>query len=362
MPGMYNSLLMGGVTEQCGIWSMLPTDRVVSVRAARTLLEALDTRPESAPVVSTCQVAGNSVGEIVDSVLDELEAAARGLFPAWLPGAEVLTGRSALDIRAVRVLSRKLSSITRHFGPFVSDLAVAALLGKRMTAGRFARETRAAGLTRILAESYPCPGIALLVVGPTDADPNRQRILASACEWLSDHTPAAVWIAGEAIPDIDRFPEIVLPRPEAPHTTDDLLSGRTRLRYPAPVGRPHPGSAAEQKLERALETCEWATGRRWNMPYRTSPLRPPIRMDLIWPDARCVVEVDGDDHRLRHKYAADRTRDVQLQLDGFGVLRFTNEQVLDDVATVLVAIEQFLTDRRREQNTLLATTTKGLAQ
>jgi len=349
---------MGGAIEQCGIWSMLPTDRVVSVRSARTLLEALDARPENAPVVFSCQVAGDSVGHIVDSVLDELEAAARGLFPAWLPGAEALTGRSALEIQAVQVLSRKLASTSRHFAPFVSELAVASLLEKRLQVGRFARETRAVGLARVLADSYSCPGIALLVVGPTHADPNRQRILASACEWLSGHTRVAVWISDDAIPDIDRFPVIVLP--QAQHKIDDLPAGRTRLRYPALVGRPHPGSAAEQKLERALETCEWAVGRRWNMPYRTSPLRPPIRVDLIWPDASCVVEVDGDDHRLRHKYAADRTRDVHLQLDGFGVLRFTNEQVLDDVATVLGAIEQFLTDRRREQNNLLMTTRKAL--
>ena len=59
-----------------------------------------------------------------------------------------------------------------------------------------------------------------------------------------------------------------------------------------------------------------------------------------------MVEVDGPDHCSAMKFEADRRRDVHLQLEGFAVLRFTNYQVLDDVATVLSQIERFIQSRR----------------
>ena len=44
-----------------------------------------------------------------------------------------------------------------------------------------------------------------------------------------------------------------------------------------------------------------------------------------------MVEIDGSDHRGILKYAADRRRDNGLMLDGFAVLRFTNEEIVDDL-------------------------------
>lgn len=358
---MYGLSVMGGMVDERDAWSMLPSNRIVRLDSADTLLASLDPLPEHAPAILACHVAsGESVTDVVGAVLDELETAALGLFPAWLPGAENMNGRSALEMHAVRVLARTLASTSRHFGPFVTDLAAAALTGTRLDPGRFAQQTRAVGLTRVLADSYGRENVALLVTG--DADIHRQQVLVTACEWLADHGRTAVWISGDAIPGIDRFPTVTLPRPATPGRSPQAPAGRTRVRFPALAGRPHPGSAAELKLEKALAACEWAHGRRWNMPYRTSVLQPWIRVDLIWPDALCIVEVDGDDHRLREKYAADRTRDVRLQIDGFGVLRFTNEQVLDDVTSVLVAIEQYLSGRRRDPGTVPAATAKGSAQ
>jgi very-short-patch-repair endonuclease len=52
--------------------------------------------------------------------------------------------------------------------------------------------------------------------------------------------------------------------------------------------------------------------------------------------------VDGPDHCGVLKFEADRRRDVHLQLEGFAVLRFTNDQILGDVATVRSQIERFI--------------------
>ncbi|MBF8185189.1 DUF559 domain-containing protein [Nonomuraea sp. K274] len=99
-------------------------------------------------------------------------------------------------------------------------------------------------------------------------------------------------------------------------------------------------------LEAALVRCEWAYGRAWNQTYQPHPLAAPIRVDLLWEKERCVVEIDGADHRGAATFAADRQRDVRLQLDGYAVLRFTDVQVLIDMDTVIRQIGRFLRGRR----------------
>ena len=121
---------------------------------------------------------------------------------------------------------------------------------------------------------------------------------------------------------------------------------RPVLTYPPLAGAPRADSTAEQRLERALTPYEWARGRQWNCRYECDPLGQPYRLDLFWPDAGLVVEVDGPEHRQRLKFADDRHRDVQLSLRGLLVVRFTNEEVLADVHAVLRAIERLLCLRR----------------
>jgi hypothetical protein len=124
--------------------------------------------------------------------------------------------------------------------------------------------------------------------------------------------------------------------------------GRDRqvVAYPPLAGRPHPRSPAEMRLEAALAPRPWAAGRCWNRTLSVHPLVNPVQPDLVWDDARCVVEIDGDDHLDRYKYARDRIRDVDLQLAGYAVLRFTNAQVLADIEAVLAKLERFLAGRR----------------
>jgi len=116
--------------------------------------------------------------------------------------------------------------------------------------------------------------------------------------------------------------------------------------YPPVSGAPSPASAAELALERALAPHEWARGRCWNYRYEWHPLAQPYRLDIFWPTECLVVEVDGDDHRERLKFADDRRRDVQLHQLGQVVARFTNEDVLRDVQGVLRKIESLLIRRR----------------
>ncbi|MEU8201840.1 DUF559 domain-containing protein [Streptosporangium sp. NPDC049046] len=391
-----------------GSWAELPTGRVVRVRGADpdAIALSIDPLPDDAPAIVTYYAGDTrSAGETVSSVLGELEKAAVDLFPAWLPGAEGIGGPGGAGGRAVRVLALRAASATEHFGPFLADLAERALhevepppppgASREATArealrasreaatrealrgasraarealrgasreararrpSRFTAETRAAGLGRVIAASFGRSRAAILVHVPADLSPSAEEALVAGCEWLAHHGGLGIWLTGAPLATVDRIAVTPLRLPTEvtdllrglPEPADPQPEARTAhtVTYPALAGRPHPASVAERTLEAALATCDWATGRAWNQTHRPHPLVNPIRVDLLWRDERCVIEIDGPEHHSPRAYAADRQRDVRLQLDGYAVLRFTNAQVITDTKTVLHQIRRFLRDRR----------------
>jgi very-short-patch-repair endonuclease len=342
------------VPDHAGL-SRLPTQRVVCVFGvtAEQLAVVTDPLPDSGPLVlgyhlmaATC----SSAKAVVADVLAGLDEVARELFPVWLPGAEHIDSRSGLDRRTVRRLAVRLGQRSDHFGPFLAELAEAALLG-RPAAGEFSPETRARELGGVLRRSYGRETVALMVSAVEPIGVHDQRAFAAAAEWLANHAQMGVWIVGDLTGAVDRFPHLTVSVPdyvqELPAGTDPRRA--PTLVFPALAGRPHPSSRTEQVLEAALARCEWAAGRTWNQNYQSHPLAPPIRIDLMWPDMGCVVEIDGPDHRGALKYSDDRRRDNELQVDGHRILRFTNEQVAGDLGWVLDTIERLLTTRRRDE-------------
>ncbi|MEV0459879.1 endonuclease domain-containing protein [Catellatospora methionotrophica] len=349
---------------------------------------AMSPLPEDAPAVLTFRPpVSAAAAEVVACALDELETAALRLFPAWLPTAEHLEGPGGAGVPAVRALAAEVAATTRHFGPFLADLAEQALRAlpdrrrvattvtptsavgpdgwaggdqagpvprRRPIAGRFAPEVRATGLARVLGESYRRPYVALLVEVPGVLAVPQQRALAAAGDWLAAHGGFAVWLTGGELPAAGpvtvhpvRLPEHVAAL--AATVTEGPGAGPgpapATLIFPPVEGRPRADSEAETALEAALVEAAWAVGRSWNRRY---PARPHYVIDLVWPDERCAVEIDGDEHRGPHKFAHDRRRDVLLQLDGFAVLRFTNDQVLHERGQVLAHLKQYLRSRRTD--------------
>jgi very-short-patch-repair endonuclease len=73
---------------------------------------------------------------------------------------------------------------------------------------------------------------------------------------------------------------------------------------------------------------------------RQQPLGNYI-VDFVCLGKRLVVEVDGGQHTSQHSY--DERRDAWLQQQGFRVLRFWNNEVLQNVEGVKGAIWQALT-------------------
>ncbi len=337
-------------------WAQLPADRVLRLVGAdaETIAAQLDPLPAGAPVViAYLPHAEPNTAKVAEAMLGELAVAAVELFPQWLPAASAVAGTSRLAIAAVRAAAHDLGAATDHFGPFLADLAECGLKRRTAGLGRFSPEMRAAGLIRVLKQSYGKRAAAILIPVTDGLPADSHDALVSACEWLAQHGRVSIWLAGaarahERIPAID----VMLPRHppdvDAPPEVPKQPRGPAVL-YPPLAGRPHPGSAAEQMLEAALERHSWASGRAWNHTYDFGPLVNPVRLDLWWRDERFAVEIDGPEHRGKWRYAADRRRDRLLHNDGVSVLRFTNAEVLDDLDAVLAAIEQFLHIRRAKQ-------------
>ncbi|GAA0282162.1 endonuclease domain-containing protein [Cryptosporangium japonicum] len=316
---------------------------------AETLALALDPLPRDAPVVLTYHPrATASQPAIVAEVLGLLEASAIALFPAWLPEAAGITEPSDTNVAAVRALASRLAGRSRHFGPFLADLAARALTGAGSDRS-FQPEVRAAGLTRVLLAAYSRADVVLVVDVPEGLPAAHETPLIAALEWLAFRGGlGGVWLTGAPLADPDRVQSQRVRLPTAvPADTRGGPAPET-LTIPSLGGRPNPNSAAEQLLEKVLSSRAWARGRTWNQPFSFGPLTSQIRIDLCWEAERTAVEVDGPEHRGPLHYATDRTRDVLLQTAGYAVLRFTNDQVLGDVNAVAHQLELFLEKRRGE--------------
>ncbi len=64
-------------------------------------------------------------------------------------------------------------------------------------------------------------------------------------------------------------------------------------------------------------------------------------VDFFCAKARLVVEVDGPIHLKQRYYDEERTQMLD-ELKGYRVLRFTNEQVMNDIESVLEEIRRAL--------------------
>jgi very-short-patch-repair endonuclease len=316
----------------------------------------IDPVPGGAPAIVRFRPAAVlRVEQYVTAFLDALDQAALELFPRWLPGAEHFDGPSSLGVAAVRALAAGIAVRSDHFGPFLAATAERAQRGDAARErSRFPAEVRARGLANIMTDVYGRATVAVLIDIPNGLTPSGEHSLAAAAEWLAQHGGFTVWLAGPPLRSVDRIPSIRVtvpeylnrltaesnPEPGPPAGEPPLLT------YPPLSGVPRADSAAEQALERALAMHDWARGRCWNKVLEWHVLGKAYRLDLFWPDDGLVVEVDGDDHRERWKYADDRHRDAQLQLLGHDVVRFTNDQVLTDPQATALTIRDLLLLRR----------------
>jgi very-short-patch-repair endonuclease len=280
----------------------------------------------------------------VGAVLDAVEAAVVGLFPAWLPEAEGITGIGGSSEPAVRALALRVGSTTEHHGPYLAELASRSLRQDERLSTDF--PGRGSGPRRgpRVRRHYGRTSTALIVELP-ELRPAEELGLVDGANFLVRYGRLAVWLAGPALRSVDSVPDVRVEIPSNPLGSDQ--HNLPPVWYAPVVGRPHPASVAEQALESALAAAVWASGRAWNQTYESHALATPIRLDLAWIEEQLVVEIDGPEHRDARRFEADRRRDVLLALEGFTVVRFTNECVADDVARVVSQLERLVQNRRQ---------------
>jgi very-short-patch-repair endonuclease len=95
---------------------------------------------------------------------------------------------------------------------------------------------------------------------------------------------------------------------------------------------------AEQKLWRQLKRLSLAQSH-----FRRQATVGPFFADFACHEARLIIEVDGGQHNEAPRAAADAARTAYLTSQGYRVLRFWNNDVLENIDGVLTAIDEALT-------------------
>lgn len=72
---------------------------------------------------------------------------------------------------------------------------------------------------------------------------------------------------------------------------------------------------------------------------RQMPLGPYV-LDFVCLSVKLVIELDGETHDFVSRQTADKKRDDFLISEGFKVLRFTNDQVLSNLAGAVEVIRE----------------------
>jgi len=89
---------------------------------------------------------------------------------------------------------------------------------------------------------------------------------------------------------------------------------------------------AEQVLWEALRSY------RTQVKFRRQHLIGRFIADLCAPDRKLVIEIDGDIHLEPQRVERDKERTSAFETLGYRVIRFTNDEVIDDTQHVVDCI------------------------
>lgn len=78
------------------------------------------------------------------------------------------------------------------------------------------------------------------------------------------------------------------------------------------------------------------------MPFKRQHIIGEFIADFVCIPRRLIIEVDGGYHQIPDKQISDMERQEWLYMQGFDVIRFTNEEIIGDIDSVLETIEQQL--------------------
>ena len=124
--------------------------------------------------------------------------------------------------------------------------------------------------------------------------------------------------------------------------SDNRLAETPTKSYEQKMNKPLRAAPAVRRRAKTLradmtyaERAAWSALRRLDgLPGRFRRQEPigPYVVDFVCYAARLIVEVDGGVHDLDEVAARDQRRDAWLETQGFEVVRFTNNEILESDA------------------------------
>lgn len=323
----------------------------------RSLVESAETLCPTPTLVTVHWQTAPALDHEINHLLSAIAEAARSLWPQWYATVDERFDRERWPMTEREVCLAEASHLVQ--GRLSPGWFRKAWRACRRGCLPLVRGMSSAEQLRQLALALdPSGPIVILAVSSPDATPTRIHILARAADWLATQAACALLVllpdAWAASPELDpvNYNAVQVTADDEPAEETPLPPDRPRVVVEPPVGRPHPGSEPEQRLyERLTRDAELAGLFHCNC--RVQGFRQcTYRVDLLWADGHLVVELDGDDHRERNKYYADRDRDYRLLLAGYTVLRITNHDVLTDVALAVEKIRNVVHLRRHAHKEL----------
>ena len=102
-----------------------------------------------------------------------------------------------------------------------------------------------------------------------------------------------------------------------------------------------PFASENRKRMTKAEACLWKHSLRAKQTgYTFNRQRPVLNYiaDFMCKPLKLIIEVDGGTHFLESVKQNDKIRQQNLEQEGFTVIRFTNNEVLTDIGTVIEKI------------------------
>jgi very-short-patch-repair endonuclease len=104
--------------------------------------------------------------------------------------------------------------------------------------------------------------------------------------------------------------------------------------------------AIELRRELTLAECKlWARLRndQLGVNFRRQHAIGPYIPDFCSPKAKLIIELDGSQHLEQEEYDQERTKYLETQ--GFRVIRFWNNNVMNDIEGVILAIVHIIENK-----------------
>ena len=282
---------------------------------------------------------------IVERTVDTLADTALQMWPVWYNSVTFADIRGdTLGREAARARVREIAKMMSHVSRGWAERAVTlALDGRKPRVRDIAIATELEQLCLVINRG------SLVLITNSGGSEAEAAALVHALEWMTRNAHLAVVVLFERLPEEKSAYGRILYGAQCIELAKSAASSALVHDLSAPAwlspvqGMPHPLSATEQKLAKAIALdAELAPLFGYNLFVETVRGSRP-KVDLLWNAGQLVIELDGyPDHGNRTAFMYDRHRDYELALSGFSVLRLANDEIAQDIGKAVEKIRDMV--------------------